>query len=99
MQVWFRVAEEGTLYPLPSGPPYSRYYPGEVTCDEWHPVIADIIDPEKCIYRLLQYAYLHSCIKLLEATVPPPSIENQGQDSDDAAAAFTNDTAMIDRFR
>lgn len=96
MQVWFRVAEEGTLYPLPSGPPYSRYYPGEVTCDKWHPVIADIIDPEKCIYRLLQYAYLHSCIKLLEATVPPPSIENQGQDSDDAAAAFTNDTAIID---
>ncbi|CAD0013937.1 unnamed protein product [Aureobasidium pullulans] len=77
MQVWFRVAKEGTLYPLPSGPPDSRYYPGEVTCDEWHPVVADIIDPEKCISRLLQYAYLHSY-------------------PDDATAASTNDTAMID---
>ncbi|THY74583.1 hypothetical protein D6C95_10079 [Aureobasidium pullulans] len=77
MQVWFRVAKEGTLYPLPSDPPYSRYYPGEVTCDEWHPVVDDIIDPEKCISRLLQYAYLHSY-------------------PDDATAASTNDTAMID---
>lgn len=44
-------------------------------CAEWHPVIVDIVDPDKNKNRIVQYKYFDACIKLLQATVPPPSIE------------------------
>jgi hypothetical protein len=45
-------------------------------CDEWHPVIFDIVHPYKITNRTVQYAYFRACIKVLQATVPPPSIEH-----------------------
>jgi len=41
-------------------------------------VIFDIVDPNENKIRVVQYAYFKACIKLLEATVPPPSVERSG---------------------
>ena len=79
-EVWFKPAPAGTrsLCHVPGGVRSSLYSPGGSTCDEWHPVIFDIVDPNENKIRVVQYAYFKACIKLLEATVPPPSVERSG---------------------
>ncbi|KAG9685650.1 hypothetical protein KCU95_g10550, partial [Aureobasidium melanogenum] len=78
LEVWFKITagDKRGLYHLPAGSPGSRYYPGGEICHEWHPNILDIVGWDKDALRLLQYAYLRSCIKILQAPVPPPSIED-----------------------
>lgn len=79
LNVWFKLTakDKGGLYHLPAGLPgsRSRYYPNGDICDEWHPAILDIVGWDSNKNRLLRYAYLRSCIRVLEATVPPPSVE------------------------
>lgn len=78
-EVWFQPAPVGgrSLCHVPGGPPYQPKE-GSSTCDEWHPVIFDIVDPTENKNRIVQYAYFRACIKLMEAPVPPPSIERSG---------------------
>lgn len=79
LDVWFKISTggKGGLYHLPAGLPESRsrYYPDGDICGEWHPAILDIVGWDSNGNRLLQYTYLRSCIRVLEATAPPPSIE------------------------
>jgi hypothetical protein len=68
--------EKSSLFGAPGGVrALSRSRAGSA-CDEWHPVIFDIVDPNVNQNRILQYPYLKACIKLLQAAVLPPSIEN-----------------------
>ncbi|KAH0158063.1 hypothetical protein KCU67_g7663, partial [Aureobasidium melanogenum] len=93
-EVWFKITagDKGGLYRLPAGSSGSRYYPGGSICHEWHPDILDIVGWDKDAIRLLQYAYLKACIKILQATVPPPSIE--GSQPAIHSSASTDSTAI-----
>jgi hypothetical protein len=76
-EVWFKPSSIGTrsLCHIAGGLWGSLYSPEGSVCDEWHPVIFDIVDPNENTLRAVQYAYFKACIKLLQAAVPPPSIE------------------------
>lgn len=92
-EVWFKPPEVGgrSLYLAPGSSPYNPKTCS--TCDEWHPVIFDIVDPNENKIRVVQYAYFRACIKLLEATVPPPSIERPESALNGSASA---NSATID---
>lgn len=76
-EVWYRTSTVGRspLCHVPGGVLTMLYSPKGSPCDEWHPVIFDIVDPDENKNRLVQYAYFKACIKLLQAAVPPPSTE------------------------
>lgn len=76
-EVWYRTSTVGRspLCHVPGGVPTMLYSPKGSPCDEWHPVIFEIVDPNENKNRLVQYAYFKACIKLLQAAVPPPSTE------------------------
>ncbi|KAK6006530.1 hypothetical protein QM012_006940 [Aureobasidium pullulans] len=92
LELWFKLAarDKGGLYLLPAGSSWSRYYPGGDICDEWHPDILNIVGWDHNANRLLQYAYLRSCVKILEATVPPPSIEDSRPSNNNSAHTNSN---------
>jgi hypothetical protein len=77
-EVWFIPPQNRgrSLYHVPGGKWSSSHSPPKdsSTCDEWHPVISDIVDPNVNKSRIVQYAYFKACIKVLQAVVPPPSI-------------------------
>ncbi|KAH0360883.1 hypothetical protein KCU65_g9088, partial [Aureobasidium melanogenum] len=87
LDVWFKITagEKGGLYHLPAGSPGSRYYPEGEICHEWHPDILDVVGWDKDAVRLLQYVYLRSCIRILQANVPLPSLEDSRPSIDDSA--------------
>jgi hypothetical protein len=56
-EVWFKPHAHGySLYHVPSGQWSTRYAPPKdsSTCDEWHPVIFDIVDPNVNKSRIVQ---------------------------------------------
>ncbi|KAG9688232.1 hypothetical protein KCU95_g12083, partial [Aureobasidium melanogenum] len=87
-QVWFKLHanDKGSLYHEPAGSPWSRYCPDDDLCDEWHPDILEVVGWDSDAIRLLQYAYLRSCIKILQANVAPPSIESLQPGSQSSAS-------------
>ena len=93
-EVWFKppVSGERSLCYVPGGVSALMYSPTDNTCDEWHPVISDIVDPNRTRYRNVQYAYFKACIKLLQATIPPPSIEHWRSALNDSTS--TNPTTL-----
>lgn len=102
-QIWFKesTSRRGSLYYLPGGPSNLRHSPEGSICDEWHPAILDILDPDNNTNRSLQYAYLRSCVKLLQAAVPAPSVEDPRPAPNNAAAepAQTLDAQVEERIR
>jgi hypothetical protein len=58
----------GGLLPLP-------YTFKSSVCTEWHPVMLDIVNPNQNKNHFVQSEYFRACIKVLQAAVPPPSIE------------------------
>ncbi|KAH0031555.1 hypothetical protein KCU78_g2792, partial [Aureobasidium melanogenum] len=102
-QIWFMesASRRGSLYYLPGGPHNLRHSPEGSICDEWHPVILDILDPDNGTNRSLQYAYLRACVKLLQAAVPAPSIEDPRPALNNATAepAQTLDAQVQERIR
>ena len=87
-EVWYipPSASRRSLYHVPGGAHRWLYSPKGSTCDEWHPIIFDIVDPSENKDRIVQYAYFKACIKLLEATVPPPSIEHPQSTRNDSTS-------------
>jgi hypothetical protein len=87
-EVWYNPNASGRspLYHVAGGVASSRYSPKGSACDEWLPVISDIIDPGENKNRVVHYACFKACIKLLQAAVPPPSIENPRSAPNDSAS-------------
>jgi hypothetical protein len=87
-EVWFTTPRAGrrSLCHVPGAVNASLYSPQDTTCDEWHPVIFDIVDPNANKNRIVQYAYFKACISLLQAATPPPSVENLRSASNDFAS-------------
>lgn len=81
-EVWFKPPKPGksSLCHVPEAYDASMYSPRRksIICDKWHPVIFDIVSPNQNKERTLQNTYFRACIKLLEADVPPPSVERSG---------------------
>ncbi|KAH0284468.1 hypothetical protein M436DRAFT_81380 [Aureobasidium namibiae CBS 147.97] len=81
-EVWFKppIPGESSLCHVPEAYDASMYSPKgrSIICDKWHPVIFDIVSPNENKGRTLQNTFFRACIKLLEADVPPPSVERSG---------------------
>jgi hypothetical protein len=78
-EVWYKPPRpgKGSLCHVPGYLHSKMYSPPEgSTCEEWHPVIFDIINPNENKSRILQYAYFKACIQLLQDDVPSSSIEH-----------------------